>query len=292
MKDIDTLVQDIYDRIVASDEEPDDISDYLSNIGFNYRRAMTRGEDRDRKPEILYFSEIGTPCKRKLWYRINNAGKDSLPAHARIKFMYGDILEELVLQLSRDAGHVVQDEQKEVEYVHPSGWRVRGRIDAIVDDVLVDVKSVSKFGKQKFENNLVDDPFGYKDQLNGYGSVLKNKRMGFITIEKELGHIAYHDFGTPDPVKFEKLVTEAVEVVTKDESPFRPYESVPQSKTSKNKKLCTECSYCEYKHICWADANGGDGLRGFIYSSKVEWLTDVVDLPRVPEIKEEEFYDE
>lgn len=54
--------------------------------------------------------------------------------------------------------------------------------------------------------------------------------------------------------------------------------SVPASKTSKNKKLCTSCSYCNFKKQCWPE------MRTFMYASGPEFLVEVVDVPRVMEI--------
>lgn len=288
MPNIKSLVKDIYEVISTGRAEGSpDLSTYSLDMSSAYT-SMVVPENKIRTPETLYFSEIGTPCSRKLWYKVNNTGKEQLQAYTRIKFSYGHMLEALVLQLARDAGHEVSGEQQRVEYNHPSGWRVSGRIDAIIDGVLVDVKSVSKFGKQKFENGLLDDPFGYKDQLNGYATVLKNDETGFLTIEKELGHIAYYPFGGYDSKNWDSLVDKAVSVVSSHVVPERAFEPVPQSKTSRNGKLSVNCSYCEYKQECWQDANDGQGLRGFAYSGKIEWLAEVVDLPRVPEITFEE----
>ena len=80
---------------------------------------------------------------------------ETISPSTRVKFLYGDILESLVLQLARDAGHEVSDEQKSVEWKHDSsGYSVRGRIDAVIDGVVVDVKSVTKMSERKFHDGL------------------------------------------------------------------------------------------------------------------------------------------
>lgn len=294
MANIDTLVQDVYDVVtgVSPKGEAMERTKYFQDLADAYASLIVP-RNKERTPNTLYFSEIGQPCKRKLWYKINHksAHVEELQAHTRIKFGYGHMLEALVLQLARDAGHTVEMEQEKVEWKHSSGWRVSGRIDAVIDGVLVDVKSVSKLGKKKFEDGLVDDPFGYKQQLNGYAVVLKNPSSGFLTIEKELGHINYYPTAGYNTKAWDTTVELAVAAVTHPTAPDRVYDGVPQSKTSKNLRLPTMCSYCEYKHECWQDANGGDGLRGFAYAGKIEWLTEVVDTPRVPEIDYEEIKD-
>ena len=48
------------------------------------------------------------------------------------------------------------------------------------------------------------------------------------------------------------------------------------------------CAYCEYKAHCWKDANGGRGLRKFIYSNGPVYLTEVNKTPKVIEVPIEE----
>lgn len=281
MKNISTLVADINAVVGSVEQEGLDLSRFAENIQQHYRKQTGVREEKVRPANNLYFSEIGEPCQRKMWYKFKGVPGDTIEPATRIKFMYGDILEELVLQLARDAGHSVTDEQMRVEYKVPgTEFIITGRIDAVVDGAVVDVKSVTKMSEQKFHNHLEDDPFGYFGQLNGYASVLKNSEMGFLTIQKELGHINYFPF-TQDFETFGYGVARAVNTVTAADNTFDVFAPVPASATSKNMKLCTTCSYCPYKKKCFPD------VRGFAYSNKVEWLTKVVDLPRVPEITSE-----
>ncbi len=280
MKNISTLVPDIQ-AMVGTLEGERDLSRFSSNLSSHYLKQMGKREDKVRNANTLYFSEIGEKCQRKMWYRFHGETGSALLPATRIKFMYGDILEDVVLQLARDAGHTVEGEQQQVEYKVPStDWTIRGRIDAIIDGVVVDVKSVTKMSEQKFHTGLEDDPFGYYHQLNGYSTVLRNKDMGFLTIQKELGHINYFPFTQSDAI-FAGTVAHCIHTVSSADNAFATLADVPASATSKNMKLCTACSYCDYKKKCFPE------VRGFAYSNKVEWLTKVVDLPRVPEISDE-----
>lgn len=284
MKHISTLVDDIY-AMVQGDIPP--VTEHAHNVSLSYSKWHNKRE-KEREPKVLYFSEIGDPCARKLWFKYNQPKTgDDYDAPQLIKFFYGDMLEELVLNMAEDAGHTVTDRQRQVIYSLPDGWVVRGRIDAIIDGAVVDVKSVTKHSEDKFRYQLVNDPFGYKAQLNGYAAALKATESGFLTIQKELGHVSYYSFPV-DNEWFNLQANSAVEIVTSntyEDLPRLP--AVPQSKTSKNKKLGTACSYCPYKKECWKDANGGAGVRTFVYSSGPEFLVDVVDTPRVFEMKEE-----
>jgi hypothetical protein len=160
---------------------------------------------------------------------------------------------------------------------------VSGRIDAVINSVLVDVKSTTKLGQAKFDNGLQDDPFGYKAQLSGYATALGLKEAGFLTIQKELGHIKYYPIRV-DSKTFEKDAQKAVKAVQTPLEELPRLEPVAQSTTSPNMKLNTTCSYCAYKQDCWKEANEGAGLRMFSYSGKVEFLVAVNKQPKVEEI--------
>lgn len=273
MKTIDTLVADIYSVVSGSLHN----ATSNTNVSVSYDKWFTpRGSERDEK--VLYFSEVGTPCPRQLWYKYNAPEIATKPdGNLLLKFFYGDILEELVLNVSESAGHKVEAKQERVLYEVGGGWYVRGRIDAVIDGVVVDVKSVTKYSEEKFKGGLVDDPFGYYQQLNGYAAALNNDTAGFVTIQKELGHINYYPIQV-DKGFFAQQASFAVETVTSNIAEIPRLEAVPQSKTSKNKKLCTACSYCSFKSECWPE------MRTFLYSHGPEFLVDVVDVPRVMEV--------
>lgn len=271
MPDITTLVNDIY--AVAEGKKAPTGADF--SVGTTFHKWFEEREP--RKAKTLYFSEVGDPCLRRLHYKVNDAGdKEELNGHTIVKFLYGDMLEDMVLKLAEAAGHSVTSKQEIVE-VEVNGWKVRGRIDARIDGVPVDVKSVTKFSEEKFKGGLVDDPFGYFSQLNGYATALRSSDAGFLTIQKELGHINYYPIAV-NPMHFQLQVEHAIEAVSDDVSHLKVIEPVPQSPTSKNKKLATACSYCGYKKKCFPH------VRQFIYSNGPVYLTEVVETPRVPEV--------
>jgi hypothetical protein len=276
VKNINTLVADIYatleGKMPTGSFSPLNMTEALQNV---YAKANTIKE---RPPKTLYFSELGDPCPRKLNYRVNSPElAESIDGNTRLKFFYGDVLESLVLSLAEASGHTVSDKQRRVELELDNSWKVKGRIDAVIDGALVDVKSTTKFGEEKFKNGLQDDPFGYKMQLGGYAVALELQQCGFLTIQKELGHVGYY----PIEVSKQAVLDGAHAAVSYVERPLQELprlDPVPQSKTSKNKKLCTTCSYCSYKKHCWPE------MRTFLYSDGPAFLTEVVDVPRVAEL--------
>lgn len=231
----------------------------------------------------LSLSSIGTPCKRKLWYKVNTP-EEAIPLeyNALLKFFYGDMIEELALSLAIAAGHDVRGQQDRLD-VHG----IKGHRDAVIDGMTVDVKSCSPYAFKKFKEGTLrkNDPFGYISQLSSYvyagkdDDKVTNKTQGaFLAIDKQNGHICLdiHDF-TEDLETKQQEIIEAKEIVSA-EFPSDRQRRVPQTKTSPNTKLPVMCSYCEFKKKCWPTA------RKFIYSYGPVYLVDVKSEPKVPEV--------
>jgi hypothetical protein len=106
---------------------------------------------------------------RQIWYDANMPeAQRKLPGKMEFKFLYGDVLEVLMLFLAKEAGHEVTHEQHEVDV---DG--VKGHMDAVIDGIPVDCKSASSYSFQKFLNGpFFDDPFGYVKQLSGYAHAI------------------------------------------------------------------------------------------------------------------------
>ena len=283
MKTIDTLVKDIEDVVSRKGGWDTVVSEYFrTNVSEAMDRRFSLPEE--RKP-TLRMSNIGTPCKRKLWYYLNTDAKESsLSPSTLLKFSFGDIIENLMLSLAKAAGHTVEGEQDEIVVDGIVGHR-----DAVIDGVTIDVKSASSASFKKFEKNelRVDDPFGYIQQLTGYvygakdDPLVKDKTGGaFLVMDKTLGHITldYYDL-TPELHLFPSRLVATKMMATMKTEPHREFEAVPDGKSG-NMKLPAACSYCDYRKECWK------GLRTFIYSSGPVYLTKVVNLPKVPEFKD------
>lgn len=287
-KTIDTLVADIYALLANSKEgrgvviSPDTTKNLMQDTGDILTKIAGSTEKRVRKPKSLYCSEIGHPCVRKLWYKTHPELFESevINPSALLKFAYGDVVEALVLALAEAAGHTVERRQERVEFALKNGWTLTGRIDAVIDGVLIDVKSASQQTFAKFEDPqglMENDPFGYVVQLATYFSKLApegkcaNDKAGFLAVDKVLGKMALplYNFTKPlDDAFFDSLV----DVVEMPEPPARPVEATPVEATKKKDKLCTMCSYCEYKEACWQEANGGIGLVTEVLSGRPRYI--------------------
>ena len=281
---LDTLIDDIYGQLSELSEgrefnlSDEDLDLTVSRIKDSLL-AWARPSERNSEFS-LRMSNVGRPA-RQLWYEQNLPSETSTPSPSlQIKFLYGHILEEILLMLVRASGHQVTDEQKEVNVKG-----VKGHIDCKIDGEVVDIKTASKFSFNKFVEGRLreDDPFGYMSQIAGYEEAENSSAGGFLVINKESGELCLYrpeELDKPNITAQIQNVKKALKLAT---PPPRCYESVPEGKKG-NMKLHRSCVYCAYKHECYKDANNGQGLRAFKYSNGPMYLTHVETPPRVEEI--------
>ena len=276
-KSIDTLVSDIYGLFKNGNGWSPD-PERVQKFGLELGQHIANRASEDRGNPTLRLSNLGLP-DRKLWYTVNKPHlAEDLPPEARIKFLFGDVLESLLLFLAEEAGHDVRGQQDEIEI---NG--VKGHRDAVIDGRVVDCKSASTYSFRKFESNGLrsDDPFGYLNQLGSYlaGSpdAVEKDVASFLVIDKTLGKITLDTY-PKDDTDYDQLVEHKRSVLALPEPPpEKCYPDEPEGKSG-NRKLAVGCSYCPFKHDCWS------GLRTFIYSTGPTFLTSVVKEPKVPEV--------
>lgn len=276
---IDTLVQDIQDML-GREHKPDPA--HVSQLGNQIAETIANRMSEHRKSTTLRMSNIGKP-DRKLWYDVHQPTPEALSPSVRMKFLFGDILELVLLFLAREAGHEVGELQGKVEV---NG--VKGSKDAKIDGVVVDCKSASTHSFKKFKTGtlLEDDPFGYVEQLAGYSEGDPAKPDGaFLAIDKTLGHITLLklDRATLEAVNVPQLIEHKREVLAAPDPPERCYEPIPEGKSG-NMVLDVGCNYCEHKFKCWQDANNKVGLRTFLYYGGPKHFTHIEKEPNVPEV--------
>jgi hypothetical protein len=299
-KKIETLVKDIYEVVSTRGGWDATITQFMSEGMSDLLRYRFEEEEAERGG-TLRMSNMGTPCKRKLWYHLHapHTG-EPLPPQAYLKFFYGDILELLVLSLAKAAGHDVAGMQDEL-----SIGGIVGHRDAVIDGITVDVKSASPYSFLKFKDGLVpdSDPFGYLSQLSSYVYAghraegpdrVHPNRGAFLVIQKVSGEICLdqHWFESEVENKEQEFLDTIQLTSDPDNPPARGFEPVNDGYYNSKKKefvpngnkvLSLNCSYCEFKHECHP------GLRTFMYrkgqSSEPKFFTKVVKEPKVDEVK-------
>ncbi len=284
MKTLDTLVGDIYDLFAP--DKPHEISEERLDAFGETLKDIVRSRLMERPKDFsLRFSNLGK-APRQIWMAAHPSPEDEpLTPKTYFKFLYGDVIEALLLFLAAEAGHEVAHQQEEIEV---DG--VKGHIDAIIDGTVVDVKSASSFGFKKFRENSVieDDPFGYVQQLSGYAHVLTpGAEAAWLAMDKSSASLAVSKLSAaiikdhdPGPV-----IEGMKAVVQQDEPPPLCHQPVPDGKSG-NMKLATGCSYCPHKFRCFPQT------RVFLYSGGPRYLSRVVEEPRVPEIRKDDVVDE
>ena len=271
---LSSLVEDIY-RVVDGQVQIDDNA--FDNLARSIAETLkNRLSQSDPVRKTLGLSSVGKPL-RKLWYDLKSDTELVKPApDMRLKFLYGDIIEDILLWLAEVSGHEVTDRQREVEY---NG--VVGHIDSIIDGEVVDIKSASSHSFKKFERGTLptDDPFGYLPQITAYDKVVGKGNPAFLVMDKVTGRLTLY---RPDPIfdmpDVDVIIDNAREALSKDEPPAEYcYPPEPDGKSG-NMKLASGCSYCPFKKLCFPE------LRMFKYSDGIRYLTKVVKEPKVEEL--------
>tara|TARA_R100000306_G_C4378181_1_gene142914 strand:+ start:158 stop:1009 length:852 start_codon:yes stop_codon:yes gene_type:complete len=278
-KAIYTLVPDIKHLISNGKKKVSKAS--LEKLVKAVKNDAIRFLDPDDKTRMAYLrmSNIGRE-DRKLWYEIHNKVPVDHPPELLLKFFYGNLVEAMLLFLAAESGHKVTDEQKEVQLEG-----IKGHIDSKIDGAVIDAKSSSHRGFQKFKNGTLfeDDPFGYVGQLSGYMEAEGCSEGGFLAYDKSTGELALlmvdelTKIDATDRIKYLKRILEL------DTVPERCYKPIPLG-TNGNYILDYHCRYCDFKEKCWSDANNGKGLRKFDYAGGIKYFTHIKVEPRVEEL--------
>jgi hypothetical protein len=282
-KHISTIATDIKHLIAdISNGKPANMTDenmevFLNNI----KEAMLAwNTPREKAKEgQLRMSSIGKPS-RQLWYD-KHSPKDRKDEDSglNLKFLYGHIIEHLVLYLAELAGHKIEDQQKKIEI---DG--ITGHIDSMIDGEVCDVKSASSFSFKKFQTGEIvsDDPFGYHAQLSGYEEAFGTKNGGFLVVDKSNGDICFYKPDDMAKPNVKNLIKNLKTSLKQNEPPEKCYPF--KEEKNGNKTLATGCIFCPHKWECHADTNGGKGLRVFKYANKNVMLAEVIKEPQVEEI--------
>ena len=285
MPSIDTLITDIY-KLLETKEIPEGVdldaecSAFGKVMGDVLREQFRARNDSGR----LRLSAIGKP-DRQIYNSYHGVEGEPIRGATYIKFLYGHLVEGMLLALTKLSGHTVTDEQKTVVVEG-----VVGHIDGRIDGVLMDVKSCSSYGFKKFRDNTLhlDDPFGYIAQLKSYAYAEGDTTYGWLAMDKANGTLAWLQYNEEhtgahyyDAINWDAAErVRAVKELVGGPLPPQCYDEVPDGKSG-NLKLATGCSYCKYKHTCFPD------LKVYHYSTGPRYLSVVVREPNVLNIPKE-----
>ena len=282
MANLNTLIDDIYSTIscIADGKDLNIPETLATDFGDRMAEALLHWAKPKKQTKGLRMSNIGKP-ERQLWYEQRDTeNKNKLSPDTLIKFLYGHLLEELLLLLVKLSGHKVTDEQKEIEV---DG--IIGHMDCKIDGEVIDIKTSSGRAFNKFVTGSLaeNDPFGYIAQLCGYEKAEGTNEGGFLAINKETGSLSLYIPEELDKINIQNKIIKTKEALAFDTPPPRCYNEEPDGKSG-NIKINKNCYYCPYKFECYSDANEGKGLRTFMYARGPVYLTKVTKEPRVDEV--------
>jgi hypothetical protein len=283
MKTLDTVVEDIYKsleplnsggRLSLTEEDIDKVGEDIKEALKHWAWPSKRNSGFSMR-----MSNIGRPA-RQLWFEKKSNRVNSFKPSDQIRFLYGHILEAVVLMLVRLSGHEVTEEQKAVVV---NG--IKGHIDCKIDGEVVDVKTASRFGFNKFQNGSLseDDPFGYLAQLASYEEAEGTSNGGFLVISKESGELCFYQPEELDKPNVVVKISKLRKFLDMLKPPAFCYKTIPEGKSG-NMKLPKGCSFCNYKFECHKDSNDGEGLKTFKYARGPVYLTKIVSAPKVAQV--------
>lgn len=283
IKNIRTLIKDIQ-HVLESEEgwlSEANSQRFAEQLG----RQLIQSSGQTDTRTVLRLSQMGEKCPCQLWHSIHTPSLgEKLPASAVLKYAYGHVIEAMVIEMAKAAGHEVEGEQ---DVLYLDG--VRGHRDCVIDGCTVDVKSASSMAYKKFKDGSIsmDDPFGYLAQLDGYvvaaadDDLVRVKDRGYLlAVDKTLGHMCLYEHRVR-PEFIHERIRNYRQIVSLDKPPECGCNVVADGKSG-NLRLDMRASYNPYKHQC--AERRGQKLRTFLYASGPVYLTKVVRKPDVPEV--------
>lgn len=309
-KTIDTLVADIYNLLDKPNKEMEFDIERQAKLGSRIVRHIVdeiRDPDRtDRNPNEIYVTQLTSNCEAKNWYSIfGNKVDPPIPRETvkgdnRFKFLYGDLIEEAVLYLAEMAGHTVEYQQERLSIpIERTEFILSGRIDAVIDGWLVDVKSMEQYSFARIVKDEYEDKWGYYDQLGMYWHMMNEMRasdilceypaikgVAILAVNKTNGKVHLHKLPKwVGPENYEEFFEFKLPAMLNGTPLVTPWRRTPELTTkSGNEVLAAKCSYCPYKIPCFA-AHGG--LEIYAYSDGPTFIPKPVKRPpKVPVITE------
>ena len=237
----------------------------ISRFGEECSSAIEKQFNRNAKPEKWRprMSGLGKPLCQQQLERDGVKVEKKMEYNSINRFLFGDLLESLLVMEMEQAGINVEAKQKPVS-LEIAGTTINGTLDVIIDGAVWDVKTASPYAfTNKFANYgkvKNDDPFGYVVQGFLYGAAENKPFGGWIVINKSSGEVNV----CPAPSIQDEERTAALAVaehnmtVLNDPSvKLQKLEDEPEKirrNTTGNRLLKTTCAFCDFKEHCWPKA--------------------------------------
>ena len=155
--------------------------DLVEEFGEACKNALRKQFSEKRKDKFEpRMSNIGRPlCQLQM--EAKGIKGDGQPYNAKMRNMFGDLIEALAIFVMKSAGVKIDSEQKEVEYKFKEDT-MSGRLDVEIDNKVWDIKSTSPYS---FEHK-----FGEKGRLqevvNNDSFVMLHKVFSMLKVWRNL----------------------------------------------------------------------------------------------------------
>jgi hypothetical protein len=259
----------------------------INEFGEACKQAFVKQFVEEREKEFRpRMSSIGKPlCQLQM--EKSGAVAETPPYNAKMRFIFGDLIEALAVAILKSSGVKIDDFQKKVKYVLGKD-EIKGTYDVKIMDKIWDIKSASpysfqyKFGEAGgFDAMLKDDPFGYVSQGYLYAGADDKDFGGWIAINKSTGEWSVVETPINDSHHKQKALDQAKENLhaLNTNAPFkRKFEDVEEffnRKSTGNRVLAKECTFCAYKKPCWKNLQYLPQIESKAMNPKYFWYTKV-----------------
>lgn len=194
-------------------------------------------------------SILGEECDRKLYYSYK---KPFIVKDARVQriFDMGNIIEDYLIKLLKEAGITVYDLDKNGEQFGFVDEEIAGHIDGVLvgipefdDPVLSEFKSAKNSTFNQFKKNGVREVNNnYYVQTQVYMNKLKLKACLFIVMNKDTQEL-YTELIHYNKEIAEIYITRGKDIARATELPSRLYA----------KKTFYRCRFCDFSEECWEE---------------------------------------
>ena len=186
--------------------------DLIEEFGNACKEAFKKQFTEERQKKFRYrMSNIGRPlCQLQM--EKSGAEAEPMPYNAKMRNLFGDLIEASAITIMKASGIEVTDIQKKVTHKFEDK-EINGTMDVKINNKVWDIKSASpwsfthKFSEDSggFESLKKDDAFGYIGQGYMYGVADKSDFGGWIVINKSTGEWCTTEVPAEDEAKDEAV---------------------------------------------------------------------------------------
>ena len=210
-------------------------------------KAILERSSQEKRRTYMGASILGEECDRKLYYSYK---KPFTVKDARIQriFDMGNIIEDYLIKLLKDAGFTVYDVDKDGKQFGFEDGEIAGHSDGVIVGVpeldspaLLEFKSAKNSRFNEFKKNDVRTVSNnYFVQTQVYMQKLKLNYCLFIVMNKDTQEL-YMEIINYDKEIADIYITRGKDIARSTELPSRAYA----------KKTFFKCRFCDYSEECW-----------------------------------------